>query len=260
MKIHNATTGVIIIADIPGPQGNGLTLQAGADILIFDEDAEKSSQLGSLMTAGAITKLSDEEPADGGPNADADAAGAAADATQALADAATAQAAADAAQTDATQALADAAAAQSTADAAQPVSEKDQPSGYAGLDASTKLAQAQMSGVIASGDLTNDADLEKTANKDAVGGYAGLDGSGKLASSQLPIVVIDSAASSGGSATETMTFTGLLATDTILALTLKAPGSSGGLIGFANQANDALDVSFDVDPGADAVVRAAVLR
>jgi|CXWL01.1.fsa_nt_gi hypothetical protein len=71
MKIKNVSTGSVSISDLPGGQsGQGLTLQTQAEHLLFDEDAERSSQLSSLITAGVITKLSDEEPLDGSNVAD----------------------------------------------------------------------------------------------------------------------------------------------------------------------------------------------
>lgn len=71
MKIKNVTNGVVAISDLPGANGNkGLTLQPQAEVLLFDEDAEKSTELASLMTAGVVSKLSNEEPADSSPNAD----------------------------------------------------------------------------------------------------------------------------------------------------------------------------------------------
>jgi hypothetical protein len=71
MKIKNTSTGTITISDLPGGQsGSGLTLQSQAEVLLFDEDAERSAQLSTLMTAGLIVKLSGEEPLDTGPAAD----------------------------------------------------------------------------------------------------------------------------------------------------------------------------------------------
>lgn len=49
--------------------------------------------------------------------------------------------------------------------------------GVASLDGSTKVPSAQITGVLASTDLTNDAALEKVANKGAASGYASLNGS-----------------------------------------------------------------------------------
>ena len=73
MKIKNVSSGVVMVSDLPGIQGGqGLTLQAGAEHLLHDEEAEKSGQLASLMQAGVISKLSDEEPNDAGAAADKD--------------------------------------------------------------------------------------------------------------------------------------------------------------------------------------------
>src|SRR3972149_3563712 len=52
MKIKNVSSGVVMVSDLPGIQGGqGLTLQAGAEHLLHDEEAEKSGQLASLMQA-----------------------------------------------------------------------------------------------------------------------------------------------------------------------------------------------------------------
>jgi len=76
------------------------------------------------------------------------------------------------------------------------------------------------------------------------------------------ILTFESTASAGGSATESMTFTGLLATDTILALTQRVAGAGAGdsLSAYAAQINDGLDVTWEADPGAGAIVRLALLR
>lgn len=72
MRIKNTTTGNIIIADLPGYQlGAGLSVPADVEVLIFNEDAEKSIQLRSFLTAGTILNLGPEEPSTGFPEADA---------------------------------------------------------------------------------------------------------------------------------------------------------------------------------------------
>lgn len=72
MRIKNNTTGHIIIADLPGYQlGAGLSVPADVEVLIFNEDAEKSIQLRSFLTAGTILNLGPEEPSTGFPEADA---------------------------------------------------------------------------------------------------------------------------------------------------------------------------------------------
>ena len=63
---------------------------------------------------------------------------------------------------------------------------KNAANGYAGLSAGSKIAASQMTGVLASGDLTNDSALEKTANKGAANGYAGLDAGIKIPIAQIP--------------------------------------------------------------------------
>lgn len=81
------------------------------------------------------------------------------------------------------------------------------------------------------------------------------------------ITKLDSAASAGGSATETYTVTGLLTTDTILAVTqfVDGAGAGVGILGYGNAsgaaaAANALAVVYDADPGAGAKVRVAIKR
>lgn len=76
-------------------------------------------------------------------------------------------------------------------------------------------------------------------------------------------VVYYEATSAGGAATETMTFTGLGATDDILSVCQRVDGgavAATSLIGWANQAANALDVTWTLDPGAGAVIRIAVRK
>lgn len=71
----------------------------------------------------------------------------------------------------------------------------------------------------------------------------------------------DSAAYGGGSATPTLTVTGLLATDSIVAVTQKtANANSLPLLGWSNAANDAIDVKYSANPGANGVVTVSVRR
>lgn len=67
MRIKNNTTGNIIISDLPSGQGAGLSVPSQVEILIYNEDAEKSNQLGSFLTSGHILNLGPEEPSTGGP-------------------------------------------------------------------------------------------------------------------------------------------------------------------------------------------------
>ncbi len=73
--------------------------------------------------------------------------------------------------------------------------------------------------------------------------------------------VLSSNASSGGMATETLTVTGLTTTDIIVSVTQRVAGANGtALTGWANQASNALDVTWTADPGAGAIVDVEVLR
>lgn len=79
---------------------------------------------------------------------------------------------------------------------------------------------------------------------------------------QQEIMSFTSEASAGGAASEAVTLTGLLDTDTVIAVTQKTAGAGTGknLIGWSTIANDALTVTWNNDPGAGAVVVAVVLR
>lgn len=65
MRIKNVTTGNIIISDLPNGQGFGVSVPTLVEVLIFNEDAEKSVQLGSFLDAGLIVNLGPEEPSTG---------------------------------------------------------------------------------------------------------------------------------------------------------------------------------------------------
>jgi hypothetical protein len=77
------------------------------------------------------------------------------------------------------------------------------------------------------------------------------------------VTALTSAASAGGSATETLTVTGLLTTDTILAATIVEDGANPAYIQEAAKtcavANQYI-VTFSADPGAGAEVRVVVSR
>ena len=74
--------------------------------------------------------------------------------------------------------------------------------------------------------------------------------------------VLTSAASAGGSATESLTVTGLATTDTILAVSQSTAGAGSGktLIAYGSPAANALSCTWSADPGAGAVVKVAFLR
>lgn len=67
MKIKNNTVNsIIVLGDLMNNETHqyGVTLPPAQTMIIFDEDAEKSSQLATYITGGEILKLSDEEPTD----------------------------------------------------------------------------------------------------------------------------------------------------------------------------------------------------
>ncbi len=84
---------------------------------------------------------------------------------------------------------------------------------------------------------------------------------GGTGSATFPILTFTSTAGAGGAATEAMVVTGILATDTILAVSQKTAGAtSQPLIGFSGLADDALTAAWPVDPGAGAVIIVTVIR
>lgn len=70
-----------------------------------------------------------------------------------------------------------------------------------------------------------------------------------------------STAGAGGAATEAMVLTGLLATDTILAVTQSVKGANNlPLLGYNTQAANALTAVWSANPGAGSVIVVTVLR
>lgn len=68
-------------------------------------------------------------------------------------------------------------------------------------------------------------------------------------------------AGAGGAATEVLTCTGLLSTDTVLAVSQKTVGANGlALVGWSTLANNAITGVWHADPGAGSVVLVAVLH
>lgn len=170
MKIKNISNSIAIINDIR-KGGSGLTLPPNTEILIFDEDAEKSATLKLYINDGIIIKTGDEEPTTGVADPDV------------VAEIAT----------------------------------------HAGLTT----------------------------------GIHGLDN--KLDSAKL--AVYDSNPGAGGGASEALTITGLLITDTILAVSQKTAGANPiAVIGFNTLIVDGLTVVYTADPGAGSVVSVLVRK
>jgi hypothetical protein len=74
VKIKNVSSSVVLLSDMKNPF-NALapfTINPNEEVSIYDEDAEKSEVLASLMTAGTITKISALEPSDSELSADTD--------------------------------------------------------------------------------------------------------------------------------------------------------------------------------------------
>jgi len=75
------------------------------------------------------------------------------------------------------------------------------------------------------------------------------------------VLVYTSSASAGGASTEVMVLTGILATDTILAVSQSVPGVNNlPLLGFNTLANNALTAVYSADPGANAIIIVHVKR
>lgn len=72
-------------------------------------------------------------------------------------------------------------------------------------------------------------------------------------------VAITSSASLGGATSETLTFTGLVATDTVLAVTQVTPGGgNNAVIGYSNLAANALKIYWTSNPQSGAIVNVLV--
>jgi hypothetical protein len=97
-------------------------------------------------------------------------------------------------------------------------------------------------------------------------GASGLGISTKQQISGPGVTSLDSAASVGGAATETLTVTGLLTSDTVLAVSQFQKGANGtALIDFGNASGQVgtagqLDAEWTANPGAGAKVRVLISR
>lgn len=90
-----------------------------------------------------------------------------------------------------------------------------------------------------------------------IGGYAQAD------ASMTPVLYLDSAASTGGGASETLTVTGLAKTDVVIAAGVLTAGANAEALTqweSSPATADKLAVEFTGDPGAGAVVRAVIQR
>jgi len=213
MQITNSSSAIVTISDMPGGQsGQGLTIQPGASITVYDQDADRSAQLASLLTSGALTKSGSLEPSSGSASGDQSAV------------------------------IVGSGAAQVTVTGAAGAGKA--------LVASSATAAAW---VTAAGPAGATGPAGPTGPAGAAGA-AGADGA-------LSVHVFTSAAGAGGAATEAMVLTGLLATDTILAVSQSAHGANGlALLGFNTLANNALTAVWASDPGAGSVIVVTVKR
>lgn len=89
-----------------------------------------------------------------------------------------------------------------------------------------------------------------------------MDNTGAISLATGNILAFNSNASLGGSPIETLTVTGLLATDTILAVTQVTPGSvpTSSIVGYSAQANNSLTIQWTANEGPGAIVRVMVSR
>src|ERR1035437_5377793 len=89
-----------------------------------------------------------------------------------------------------------------------------------------------------------------------------VDSSGAVAVATNAVRAFNSNPSPAGSSTEVLVVTGLLATDTILAITQVTPGvnSSAYTVGYSGQAKNALTVQWSANAGGSAVIRVMVSR
>ncbi len=105
------------------------------------------------------------------------------------------------------------------------------------------------------------ADIQIRAKSFRGLGGTGIAGKVQVDSSYTKIQAIDSTASSGGAATEAVTVTGLLSTDTILAVSQKTKGAnSTALNGFGTLIDNGLTLSWTANPGASSVSTVLVSR
>lgn len=118
-------------------------------------------------------------------------------------------------------------------------------------------------------DIVQNRILPQVAALTAYGSPQLIDRQQRVTAGSGSVTKLDSAASAGGSASETLVVTGLLTTDTILGVSIfeKGAGTATNLavVDYGDATGsvavaDALPVTFHGDPGAGAKVRVAVLR
>ena len=73
------------------------------------------------------------------------------------------------------------------------------------------------------------------------------------------VAAIDCTASAGGAASEALTCTGLIATDTIFAVSQKTAGANGtAIVSYTGLGTNALTVAWTADPGAGSIIKVLV--
>lgn len=92
-------------------------------------------------------------------------------------------------------------------------------------------------------------------------GTGALSNNGSGVLSYVQTLVFTSSAGAGGAASAALTVTGLLSTDTVLAVTQKTPGANNlALIGYSTLVNNGITAIWAADPGAGAVITVCVKR
>lgn len=132
------------------------------------------------------------------------------------------------------------------------------PGGDINLQATSVVLSVTSGGIKLSG---GDTDLDGNTAKNAADPVNPQDLTTKAYVDALPqILSIDSNPSVGGSALETFTFPGLLATDTVLSWGFKTNAAQQFIEQWTNQVNGSIDIKMSGDPGAGAIIRIAIKR
>lgn len=104
-------------------------------------------------------------------------------------------------------------------------------------------------------------DIQTKAKSFFKGGSTSIAGKAQADSSFTSVFALDTAASVGGAATEAVTLTGALSTDTVLAVSQKVKGAnSTALNGFNTLIDNGITLSWTGNPGANSVATVLLQR